>query len=251
LFPRSDESSSETHPLEFVAALEQIAEDYDPADPSAHFDYWLKRLQADAIRPWLLGRHLLELGCATGELTSLLAPLVDGYDVVEGSPRNIEAARRRVPSARFIESLWEFFEPTDRYTDIVLFNALEHSADPVTLLRRARQWLAPSGRIHVVVPNGLSLHRLVGVELGLQPDPLSLTDSDRSQGHRRNYTIDSLRADLSAAELRITHWQGLFLKMLSNRQMLSWDWNIIVALHRVGQRFPHHCAELLAVAEVI
>ena len=80
-----------------ISELNAIAETYDPGDPSVQFDFWLKRLQAEAIRPWLSGRHLLELGCATGELTSLMAPLADSYDVVEASPRNIEVARRTRP----------------------------------------------------------------------------------------------------------------------------------------------------------
>ena len=64
------------------ARLDEIAAGYDPSDPSQHFDYHLKRLQMRAITPWLQGDRVLELGCATGELTSLLAPLATVYDVV-------------------------------------------------------------------------------------------------------------------------------------------------------------------------
>ena len=236
--------------MPLVEELDKIAEGYDPGDPSTQFDYWLKRLQASAIRPWLRGKDVLELGCATGELTGLMAPMAESYDVVEGSARNIEIARRRVPGVHFIESLWETFEARRSYSDIVLCNGLEHSSDPVDLLRRARSWLGPGGRVHIVVPNGHSLHRLIGVEMGLQADPLVLTDGDRAQGHQRNYTIDTLRADVVAAGLQVRHWQGLFLKVLSNRQMLGWDWDLIRALHAVGQRFPEHGAELFIVAEL-
>jgi SAM-dependent methyltransferase len=228
--------------------LDEIASRYDPSDPSRHFDYYLKRLQVATLSPWLQGRRVLELGCATGELTSLLAPLASAYDVVEGSPRNVEIARERVPSATFVLSMWEEFEPTEQYSDIVLCNALEHVPEPVPLLERVRGWLAPDGRVHVAVPNGLSLHRLVGVELGLQPDPITLTPGDVEQGHFRNYTSESLLADLRDGGLEPVHWEGIFLKVLSNRQMLDWDWELIQALHRVAARFPEHAAELYAVA---
>ncbi|MGH9012885.1 MAG: class I SAM-dependent methyltransferase [Acidimicrobiia bacterium] len=228
--------------------LDEIAAHYDPSNPEQEFDYYLKRLQVATAGPWLRGRRLLELGCATGELSSLLAPLADEYHVVEGSIRNIEAARPRVPGATFVHSLWEQFEPEHAYSDIVAFNALEHAAEPVALLTQARRWLEPGGRLHVVVPNGLSLHRLVGVEMGMLVDPVTLSDGDRSQGHFRNYTIDTLKSDVAAADLAVVHWQGIFLKVLSNRQMLGWDWDLIHALHRVAQRFPEHCAELYLVA---
>jgi len=229
--------------------LEAIATQYDPSNPAEHFDYWLKRLQARAATPWLRGNRVLELGCATGELASLLLPLVDEYRIVEGSQSNIDAARLRLPSVEFTFALWEEYEPEVRFSDVVAFNAVEHVEAPVELLARAARWLRTDGRLHVVVPNGLSLHRLVGAELGVLPGPLYLSESDRAQGHQRNYTIDSLRADLSDAGLRIVHWQGLFLKILANRQMLDWNWELIDALDRVARRLPEHAAELYVVAE--
>ena len=145
--------------------------------------------------------------------------------------------------------MWEDFEAEHAYSDIVLFNALEHVGDPVGLLHNVTRWLADSGRVHVVVPNGLSLHRLVGVELGLQPDPLFVTEGDQAQGHVRNYTLDTLLADVRAGGLQPRHVQPVFLKVLANRQMLDWDWPRIVAMHQVAQRFPEHGAELYVVGE--
>jgi trans-aconitate methyltransferase len=230
------------------ARLDEIAAGYDPSDPSQHFDYHLKRIQVRAITPWLRGARVLELGCATGELTMLLEPLAAAYDVVEGSAANIDIARARVPKANFVLSMWEDFRPSTRYSDLVLCNALEHVAEPVALLEQVRDWLEPEGRVHVAVPNALSLHRLIGVEMGLQPDPVSLTPGDEAQGHLRNYSLDTLLADLRAGGFTVVHTEGLFLKLLSNRQMLDWPTELIGALDRVAKRLPEHAAELYAVA---
>jgi trans-aconitate methyltransferase len=229
--------------------LEEIAAGYDPSNPDMEFDYYFKRLQATALRSWLRGRHVLELGCATGQLSSLLVPWSDSYHVVEGSQRNIDAARSRVPTATFVHALWEDFEPEGTFTDVVACNALEHVADPVQLLKRARGWLEPHGRLHAVVPNGLSLHRLVGVEMGILPNPLELSAGDSAQGHVRNYTIDLLRDDIAAGGFGVAHWQGIFLKVVSNRQMLGWDWDLIQALDRVASQLPERSAELYVVGE--
>lgn len=229
--------------------LDEIAAVYDPSNPDVEFDYYFKRLQAAALRPWLRGRQVLELGCATGELSTLLSPWSDGYHIVEGSQHNIDITRSRVPMATFVHALWEDFEPERSFTDIVACNALEHVGDPVQLLRKARSWLEPGGRLHAVVPNGLSLHRLVGVEMGMLHEPLELSEGDRAQGHVRNYTIDSLRADISSGGFDVAYLQGIFLKVVSNRQMLGWDWELIQALDRVGRRFPEHSAELYVVGE--
>jgi trans-aconitate methyltransferase len=232
-----------------VSSLDDIAEGYDPSNAAEQFDYWLKRLQARAIANWLLGRRVLELGCATGELTSLLAPLSEGYHVVEGSATNVEAARRRVPNATFVHSLWEDYRPDRQFSDVVAANAIEHAPDPVGLLEVARRWIEPDGLLHVVVPNGLSLHRLVGTALEILPEPLYLSDGDAAQGHYRNYTLDTLLAELSSAGLRCRHWQPVFLKVLPNHRMLDWDWELIKALDEVAHRIPEHGAELYLVCE--
>lgn len=227
--------------------LEAIAATYDPSDAAGSFDFQFKQLQASALGAWMSGSRVLELGCATGELASLISPFAAEYHIVEGSAHNIEATRARVPGALFTHSLWDDFRATTDYDDILFVNTLEHAPDPVGLMRRARGWLAPKGRIHAMVPNGLSLHRLIGVELGQLEDPLALSPADHMLGHFRNYTIESLLADIDRAGLRVEHWEGILLKPLSNSQMLDWDPELIRALAAVGQRFPEHCAVLYVV----
>lgn len=230
--------------------LEAVAEVYDPSDPTTEFDWFTKRLHVEVMEPWLRGGRVLEMGCATGELTSLLAPLAEDYHVVEGSARYAAVTAARVPDATVHHALWEAWQPDGLFTDVVCVCALEHVEDPVGVIARVTRWLVPGGRLHVVVPNADSLHRHVGVAMGLLDERTSLSESDARIGHRRVYDVDTLRADLVAAGYVVRHWQGVFLKVLSNAQMLGWDWSLVRALHEVGQRFPAHCAELYAVAEV-
>jgi trans-aconitate methyltransferase len=229
--------------------LDEVATRYDPSNPAEEFDFYTKRLHVLAIANWLRGDRVLEMGCATGELTSLMAPHAATYEVVEGSGHNACVTRERCPEVAVHESLWEDFDPVRPYSDILLVCALEHVIDPVDILTRARRWLEPGGRLHVIVPNSESFHRFVGVELGVLPDRKTLSDSDHRIGHRRVYDIDELRTDMTRAGLRTVHWEGIFLKMLANRQMLGWDWELIAAMDRVGKRFPMHCAEIYLVAE--
>lgn len=232
------------------ARLDAVAEVYDPSDPTTEFDWYTKRLHVEVITPWLRGGRVLEMGCATGELTSLLAPHAADYHVVEGSARYAEVTAARVPAAHVHHALWEDWAPDEPFTDVVCVCALEHVDDPVAVVRRAARWLAPGGRFHVVVPNADSLHRHVGVAMGILPERTALSDSDHRIGHRRVYDVDTLRADVAAAGFAVAHWQGVFLKVLANRQMLGWDWDLVHALHEVGQRFPAHCAELYVVGEL-
>lgn len=228
--------------------LDEIAARYDPSAPD-QFDRQLKRLQVQCMVPWLRGESVLELGCATGESTALLAAHCRYLLVVEGSIENINRAQERASGTAFVHAQWERFDTLASWSDVVAANALEHVDDPVALLRRAGEWLTPGGRVHIVVPNGLSLHRLVGVEMGLLPDPLTVTPDDFAQGHVRNYTYDSIVADVRAAGLRVVHVEPVFLKVVPNVQMVDWDDRLVDALHAVAGRFPEHGAEVYVVAE--
>ena len=84
----------------------------------------------------------------------------------------------------------------------------------------------------------LSLHRLVGVELGLQPDPITLTPETSRRATSATTPSESLLADLGRAGLEPLHWEGIFLKVLSNRQMLDWDWELIEAIAPCGAALP-------------
>ena len=229
--------------------LDDIAAGYDPSNPNQFFDYWFKRFEAEAVKPWLRGENVLELGGATGESASLLEPECKQYVVVEGSPFNCEVIRRRLPKVEVIEAFWEDYVPLEKFSDIILFETLEHYSDPVSLLQRCKGWLTDGGRVHVSVPNGNSLHRQVAVKMGLQNDPLDLNSNDSAQGHLRNYSSATLKTDIGAAGLRVVHERGLYLKLVPNSMMLSWNENLLRGINDLAKNRLDEAAELFMVCE--
>jgi SAM-dependent methyltransferase len=230
--------------------LDEIASGYDPSNPSEFFDYWFKRFEAEALAPWLLGENVLELGGATGESAFLISPSCEKYLIVEGSPINCQAIKKRLPKVEVIEAFWEEFQPTAEFSDIILFETLEHYSDPVSLLQRCTKWLKPNGRIHISVPNGESLHRRVAVAMGLQNLPTEINQSDKDQGHLRNYSIQTLKADIEAAGLRIIYSRGLYLKLVPNSMMLKWNEELLRGINALAESRIEDSAELFLVCEI-
>ncbi len=237
----SDEKSKE---------LDKIANGYDPSNAAEFFDYWFKRFEADALKPWLHGENVLELGGATGESAFLISPSCEKYLVVEGSPVNCEKIQKRLTEIKVIEAFWEDFEPDSLFSDIILFETLEHYKDPVSLLERCVKWLTPNGRIHISVPNGESLHRQVAVAMGLQSTPTEVNQGDMSQGHLRNYSIDSLTRDVVSAGLKTVYSRGLFLKLVPNAMMLQWNKELLYGINTIAEDRIGDAAELFLVCEV-
>lgn len=229
--------------------LDDIAKGYDPSDPSQFFDYWFKRFEAEAVLPWIIGENVLELGGATGESASLLEQKCKKYVVVEGSPFNCEVIKRRLSRVEVIESFWEEFVPHEQFSDIILFETLEHYSDPIGLLQRCKNWLTDDGRIHISVPNGRSLHRQVAVKMGLQSDPIDLNENDASQGHLRNYSTVTLKNDIMEAGLRVVHERGLYLKLVPNSMMLNWNEQLLHGINELAKDRIEESAELFMVCE--
>ena len=230
--------------------LDKIANGYDPSNPSEFFDYWFKRFEADAVKPWLRGENVLELGGATGESAFLISPFCERYLIVEGSPFNCEVISRRLPSVEVVEAFWEDFQPEMQFSDIILFETLEHYSDPVSLLQRCARWLRPNGRIHVSVPNGESLHRRVAVAMGMQSSPTEVNQNDSNQGHLRNYSISTLTSDVAAAGLKVVYSRGLYLKLVPNSMMLEWNEELLRGINEIAEHRIEDAAELFLVCEI-
>jgi 2-polyprenyl-3-methyl-5-hydroxy-6-metoxy-1,4-benzoquinol methylase len=195
------------------------------------------------------GTRCLELGPAEGLMTELLAPAFASLTIVDGSERFCEDLRQRFPAARVIHSLFEHFEPDDRFDTIVLGHVLEHVEDPAALLRRAATWLAPNGIICAAVPNARSVHRQAAVLLGMLPEEHALNATDLHHGHRRVYDPESFRHEFLAAGLRIRVFGGYWLKPLSNAQLdAQWSPEVLHAYMQVGERYPDIAAEIYVIA---
>lgn len=226
---------------------------FAPDDPAHDFDYWFVRLNMEIVGNFIQGRRILELGCFAGLSTLLLLDHCEDMTVVDLSEENISLTRQRLKDAgreaNLICDRWENFKPTGQFSDIMMWRGLEHVVDPVTLLKQIRGWLEPRGRLHIVVPNALSLHRRIGVQMGMLSDVHDLNERDHAAGHQRVYDRSLLTRHLNEAGYDVAHWEGIFLKPLSNDQMKAWGEPLIRALYAVGREIPDYCAELYICAQ--
>ena len=204
----------------------------------------------DAMRPFLDGRaSCVELGSSDGRMTERLATLFpDDLTAVDGTHAYVEEVARRLPQVHAVHSLFEEYAPGRTFAVAVLGHVLEHVADPVTVLQAARDLLEPGGIAIVTVPNANSIHREIGVAMGMLAATTELNEADHRIGHRRVYTREALTADVAASGLSVEHVGGVFLKSLSNGQIEQWDEPLIQAFYEVGKLHPELCAELMVVA---
>jgi len=193
---------------------------------------------------------LLELGLGHGITASVFQHYFDRHVVIDASPAVIQNYRQRFPDSKIeiAESYFELFDTAERFDVIVFGYILEHVDDPVQVLKHFRSFLAPGGRMFVTVPNAEVLNRRLGHLAGLLPDMQKLSEHDLLLGHKRYYTVKSLRKDIEAAGYEITRLEGIYLKPLTTSQMLTLnlDEKIIDALCLAAIDYPELSCGIMA-----
>jgi 2-polyprenyl-3-methyl-5-hydroxy-6-metoxy-1,4-benzoquinol methylase len=195
-------------------------------------------------------RSLLELGLGHGITATVFGPHFERHVVIDASAAVIANFRATFPESKveIVESYFEAFETDERFDVIVFGFILEHVDDPVQVLKHFRRFLAPDGRMFVAVPNAEVLNRRLGHLAGMLPDIEALSDHDRLLGHKRYYTVHTLRRDIESAGYEIKRLEGIYLKPFTTRQILShnFDQKVIDALCQVGIDYPELCCGILA-----
>jgi len=192
----------------------------------------------------------IELGWGPGVMHPILAARLFVCDVVEGNPTLAVAARRELATrilfqkAVVYECLFEDFHSRAVYDNIIMSDVLEHVKNPRKLLRRAVTWLRDGGRIHIAVPNGNSVHRLLGAMAGMMGKPTDLGETDKRNGHRRVYTWDSIKREVERAGLELVHMEGVLLKPFPGARMNTLTEAERRRLFELAPSCPKLCAEV-------
>lgn len=198
---------------------------------------------------FIRGDNILEMGPAEGVMTELLDTLGKQLTIVEGADTFCKSLKKRFPHAEVVQSLFEEYQPDQRFDNIILGHVLEHVDDPVNILRCAAKWLAPQGRILAAVPNSHSLHRQAAVLMNLLPSEDTLNEMDKYHGHRRVFNTKTYHQAFLQAGLTIETFGGYWLKPVSNSQIeATWTSEMLQAFMGLGEKYPDIAGEIYVIA---
>lgn len=195
-------------------------------------------------------KSILELGLGHGYTTNIFSENFSRHVVLEGSPAVIQNFKAQSPecSAQIVETYFEVFDTEERFDVIVMGFILEHVDDPIVIIDRYKNFLAPGGRMFIGVPNAEVLNRRLGHLAGLLENMETLSENDLLLGHKRYYTVDTLSADIDRAGCKIDRMEGIYLKPFTTTQMLSLNLSekVIGALCEAGIEYPELSCGILA-----
>lgn len=221
-----------------------------PADYSAHYDpdtdvdRHYTRATGRRIRRWVRpGDAVLELGCATGAMTALLAGRGVRIDAVERSERYVTAARARaLPDTTVHHGDVVAATPARRYDHIVATNLLNELPDPGAFLAHCAAHLNEAGLLHVTANNPHSLHRLVAREMGLLEDLHAVSERGARYPSAPLFDAETIEALARAASLVCVHRSGIVVKPLTNAQLAGLPDAVVDGLDALTNALPGHGA---------
>lgn len=211
-------------------------------------------------------RIVVEVGCGSDLLfTHVIAAEipVTRWVIVEPGAGFADAAQRTLNSDSRVTVVKGFFEEQEaRIRDllggvadlVILSGILNEVESPDSLLATARALLAPSGWVHVNVPNARSLHRRLAVIMGLIPDVTTLTERNHRLHQYQVFDRASLCTLLEKNGFTPGEEGGYFLKPFTHAQMVAAQ-NVITpavlaGLDQLGRDLPDLAAEIYVNAKL-
>jgi 2-polyprenyl-3-methyl-5-hydroxy-6-metoxy-1,4-benzoquinol methylase len=223
--------------------LDKIADEYHLNENNIP-DIHIENLCQKYFINWLLNKvnknqTILELGYGDGIVCeALYNNFSQNYSLIEGSTKLANKAKLRHKNLNCHTELFENFSPSSKFDFVLAAHVLEHLDNPVKLLLEMRDWLTENGRLIIVVPNRNSLHRQLAVLMGLQPELDTLSPRDHLVGHKRVYSLDSLKKDISDAGYKIDVELGFFVKPLPNSMMINFSTDLLWAMNDLSKDIP-------------
>lgn len=213
-------------------------------DPDLDFDNVYTRATAAAVTRWLeAGQQVLELGSATGLMTSILVQTGVTVVGVERSERYIAtAASRGLRGVTFVQGDVEVYEDGRLYQHVVATNLIHELPDPGRFFARCRDRLAPGGLLHLSLQNPHSIHRLAALESGLISDLHEISARGEKYATRQLFDAEQLVSIGEATGLACVHREGVMLKPLPNDLMARLPDHVLAGFAAVARHFPVHCA---------
>ena len=193
---------------------------------------------------------MLELGLGHGFTANIFSDQYPRHVVLEGSPAVIDNFRSRFPQckAEIVETYFELFDTAERFDVIVMGFILEHVDDPLLVISRFRQFLAPGGKMFLAVPNAEAMNRRLGQLAGFLDDIEELSENDVQSGHQRYYTVKTLTDDIVRAACKVDRMEGIYLKPFTTSQIVSLNFgeNVLQAMCELGVAYPELSLGILA-----
>lgn len=197
---------------------------------------------------------ILEIGCGLEPLFCY-AKGERLFTIVEPSEMFYENARRLGEENEKVICIKGFFEEKvreleKRYDMVICSGLLQEVSDPVRLINAIKQVCDEKTVVHINVANMYSVHRLLGVELGILTDVFEQSEANKRLQQNTNFDMKRLRTMIEDSGLSILEEGSFFIKPFSHNQMQAMieqhiiDDSVLEGLYSLAKYMPQFGSEI-------
>lgn len=197
------------------------------------------------VIPNIKDKKILLLGSGDSYVNDEIYKLTNKITILEGSQEIINNSPKHLQEFT-IHTYFEDFYPEEKYDYIIGTHILEHVSSPQKLLKHIKKyWLITETKMLFTVPSSNSLHRKIGVKMGLLNKTNELNAQDKELGHQRVYSYNEFLNDFKETNLQIVDSGGFMIKMVSHKQMKNYSRKLLDAIFQVSlESDPEICSNI-------
>lgn len=200
-------------------------------------------------------KSILEIGCGLEPLFCHIEKEIQST-IVEPSEKFYENAKRLGADNENITCIRGLFEEeanklADRKYDMVICSGLlQEVTNPVKLINAMKSVCDRETVIHINVANMYSIHRLLGVEMGILSNVFEQSETNKRLQQNTNFDMKRLRAMIEDNGLDILEEGSFFIKPFSHKQMEAMmeqhiiDDNVLDGLYNLAKYMPQFGSEI-------
>ena len=199
------------------------------------------KLVADYILPKLKGNRVLELGVGDQIWTPKLIERFTDVVTIDGSSELLAEMKKRLGEKHWkpVVSFFENYKPEKPFDIVLMTYVLEHVDNPLEILNLAcKSWLKDEGLLVVIVPHALSLHRRLGVKMGLISFSGELGESDRLVGHKWCFSCYEMEKLVMTAGFEVIESKGMFTTIFPNNMLVQCSDEQLRGMFNLGLDLP-------------
>ncbi len=163
---------------------------------------FLEKLRMSKVIPWINGKDLLDYGCGSATLLSLLSSDIN-YVGIDISSEIIEDCKRKFPTAKFycLNLEKERLPIDNKFDTVVMCAVIEHLSNPDGVLRKVKTILRRGGRLIITTPSPCAEKLL---EWGAK---LRLFSKEANEEHKKYFSKDDLYNLAKKNNLSVEHYE--------------------------------------------
>ncbi len=204
------------------------------------------------IKNYITGPNILLLGYADDDWPyyCLKNKKVKCIDIIEINRNQINKGRKRFKHKiiNFHEGTFENYNALKKYNTVIAGSVIELYKNPKQLLQKIHGWLLTKGRLILTTPNKYSLHKKIGVKMGIEKNFNELSYRAKMSNDKRTYGKKELIKVLNKNSFKVNKLLQKFLKPVPNSMLKDVDKKFLLVLLKAGDEYNvDFLKELIAI----